>query len=314
MITVLTGENDFEIAARVRQISVGFDGTPEEFDGAELDTRQLPDLLMGMSLFAEKRLVIIRGLSGNRQAWGVLPEQMERISDDIHLVLVEPSPDKRTKTYKTLQKAAEIKDFPLLTERDRGKAERWAIDESKRMGMKLDAPSARLIIERSLVMPEKGQPVIDQWRIMSSLEKLSVLGTVTPEIIEKYIDIQPAENAFGLLETALNGNLTVLRRLLSDLEPSEDPFKVFGLLTAQAFQLAALAVSDQPPAETAKAIGAHPFVASRLAPLAKRLGQHGARQVVTALGEADEGMKTSKGAPWTLIDQALMRVALASRH
>jgi DNA polymerase III delta subunit len=265
---------------------------------------------MGMSLFAEKRLVIVRGLSANKQAWNALAELTEKISDDIHLVLVESTPDKRTKTYKALQKSANIKDFPLWTERDSVKAEHWTVAEAKRLGVKLDAPSARLIVRRSLIMPEKGQPVIDQWRIMNSLEKLSVLDVVTVEAVEQYIDVQPIESVYNLLETALKGNLPVLRRLLDDLAPSEDPFKVFGLLTSQAFQLAALAATDQPPNETAKAIGAHPFVVSKLAPLARRLGQGGARKTIRILAEADEAMKMSKAAPWVLIDQALMRIAL----
>jgi DNA polymerase III delta subunit len=312
MITLLTGENSFEVESELGQLVAAFDGTPEKFDGAELEARQLPDLLMGMSLFAEKRLVIIRGLSGSKQAWSALPELMERMSDDIHLVLVESSPDKRTKTYKALQKSAEIKEFSPWTERDSGKAERWAVAEAKQMGVKLDTPSARLIVQRSLIMPEKGQPVIDQWRIINSLEKLSVLNEVTVEAVEKYIDVQPVESVFTLLETALKGNLPVLRRLLDDLEPSEDPFKVFGLLTSQAFQLAALAVTDQSPNETAKAIGAHPFVAGKLAPLARRLGQGGAKKTVLILAKADEDMKVSKAAPWVLIDQALMKIALVS--
>lgn len=311
MITLLTGENSYEVEQALNQIVEPFDGTPEKFDGTELELRQLPDLLSGLSLFAEKRLVVVRGLSGNKQAWEALPEFMERMSDDVHLVLVEPSPDKRTKVYKALQKLAEVKDFPLLTERDSSKAERWLLDEAKRRGMKLDRAAAQAFLKRSLVPVERGQPVFDQWQAVHSLEKLSVFDAVTASTVEEYIDLQPIDSVFALFETALSGDVKKLRQLLANLEPTEDPFKVFGLLASQAFQLAALAVSDKPSAETAKDIGAHPFVARKLAPLAKQLGQSGVRRVVDIVREADEAMKTSKAAPWVLIEQALMKIASA---
>lgn len=307
MITLLTGSNSYEIEQALGYIVAAFDGEPERFDGAELELRQLPDLLAGMSLFAEKRLVIIRDLANNKQVWEVLPDMLGRMSDDIHLVLVENSIDKRLKTYKTLQKVAGVKGFAPLTERDSQKAERWAKEEAERMGMQLDTPTIKALLKRCLVMPEKGQPVIDQWQAKHALEKLSVFDKVTVETVERYIDVQPAESVFSLFETALKGNRAVLHQLIADLEHSEDPFRVFGLLSGQVFQLAALAASDEPVAVTAKAIGAHPFAAGKLAALAKKYTRTQIKNIVLAFAEADEAMKLSKAAPWVLIEQALMK-------
>lgn len=309
MITLLTGENSYEIGQALGQLVATFDGASEKFDGSELEVRQLPDLLMGMSLFAEKRLVIIRSLATNKQAWEALPEWLERISDDIHLVLVESSIDKRTKTFKVFQKQAEVKEYKLWTERDSAQAERWIVDEAKQRGVQFDASAAKVLLRRSLVATERGQPVIDQWRIVHALEKLSVFDTVTPAVVEEYIDELPVDSVFSIFETALNGDREALHRLLTNLEPQEDPFKVFGLLSSQAFQLAALTSSDTPAAEVAKAIGVHPFALGKLAPFAKRLGKQQVAQVIKALTEADEALKRSKADPWVLIEQALMEVA-----
>lgn len=309
MITLLTGSNSYEIEQALGRIVAAFDGEPERFDGAELELRQLPDLLAGMSLFAEKRLVIIRGLASNKQVWEALHGMLGRMSDDIHLVLVEPSLDKRTKTYKALQKVADIKDHQLLTERDSYEAERWIVDKAKSMGMNLDKAAARELLKRSLAPAERGQPVVDQWRIAHSLEKLSVLSEVTPSEVERYIDSHPVESVFGLFETALRGDLEEVHRLLAELEQREDPFMVFGLLSGQVFQLAALAMSDQPSAEVAKTIGVHPFAASKLAPFAKKLSKRDLQRVVVAFSDADEAMKLSKAPPWVLIEQALVKAA-----
>ena len=269
----------------------------------------LPQLLSGATLFADKRLVVISELSENSSVWQALPDWLERLSDDVDLILVEPAPDKRTKAYKALQAAAEVKEFPLLTERDSFKAEQWLLAEAKDMGAKIDKPAVRELLKRSLLPADRGQPVIDQWQAFHSLEKLAVLGVITAEHVENYIDTQPVDSVFGVFETALRGDREALHQLLADLEPREDPYKVFGLLSSQVFQLAALATSEESPSDTAKAIGVHPFAASKLAPTAKKLSKSELRHIVLAMSEADEAMKTSKGTPWTLIEQALMKIA-----
>lgn len=314
MITLLTGDNNYALERALSQLVAAFDGEAEKYDGAELELRQMPDLLMGQSLFAEKRLIIIRDLASNKQVWDTLPEWLERMSDDIHLVLVEASPDKRTRAYKMLQKSADVKVFELLGERDSRQAERWIAQEAKRMGMQLDEAAAKALLERSFVLSAKGQPVVDQWQVMHSLEKLSVFDTVAAETVRQYIDDQPVDSVFGVFETALKGDSEALHQLLRDIEPKEDPFRVFGLLSGQVFQLVALSSSDQPASEVAKAIGVHPYAMSKLAPYAKKLSRRAARQIVAAFVEADEFMKSSRGEPWTLIEQALAKSIAAIKN
>jgi DNA polymerase III delta subunit len=309
MITLLTGENSFEIERELRRISKSFEGEPERFDGADIELRQLPDLLMGLSLFAEKRLVIIRELSSNKSVWEALPELLARMSPDIHLVLVEPSADKRLKAYKAVHKIADSKDFTLLTQRDSATAERWVKEEAERLGMKLDRAAIQSLLQRGLVLPERGQPVIDQWYIYHALEKLSVFDTVTVALVEQYIDAQPVDSVFSIFETALRGDERALHQLLANVALSEDPFRVFGLLSGQVFQLAALALSDQPAPATAKAIGVHPYAASKLTGFAKKLTRQQVRRIVQAFADADEALKLSKAEPWTLVELALMKTA-----
>ena len=308
MLTLLTGENNYQIEQAQKEIVASFDGAPEKFDGTELEPHQLPDLMMGMSLFAEKRLIIIRGLASNKPVWEALPELLERMSDDIHLVLIESSVDKRTKTYKALQKAADVKEFQLWGERDSRQAERWIENEAKRLSMIMDHKAVQVLLKRSFTISEKGQPVIDQWQVKHSLDKLAVFGSIDEKTVETYIDEQPVDSVFSIFETALKGNEKALHQLLSDIEPREDPFMVFGLLSGQVFQLAALSASSVPSAETAKLIGVHPYAASRLAPYADTLKAQAIKGIVLAFAEADEAMKLSKAEPWVLIERALIQV------
>lgn len=300
MITLLTGENSFENERALRAIEAEFNGIPERRDGAELEIKQLPDLLMGATLFASERLVVIKGLSENKTLWAVFSDWINRVSSDVHLVLVDPKPDKRTKTYKDLLKIANVKDAKLWTERDGAKAEQWAVGEAKQRGFELDKKSAHVLVDRVGV---------DQWLLAQALEKLAVAGNISPQVIEDLIEANPIENVFLLFEAALKGDGPGIKKTLAVLETTEDPYRLLGLLSGQAVQLAILAVADKSSAEVAGDIGVHPYALSKLAPAARKLGRSGTKKIVTIFAEADAAVKTSVAEPWLLIERALIKTA-----
>jgi len=301
MITVLTGENTFEIARTLQAIEASFAGEVEKVDGSELELKRLPDLIMGGTLFATKRLVIIKQLSENKVIWPEFSDWLPRVSDDIQLVLVEAKLDKRTKTYKDLQKAATIMEYSVWSERDSLKAEQWVAGEARALGCEMDNTSVRLLVQR--VGP-------DQWLLHQALQKLVVVDRVTPDVIMDLIDANPVENVFEIFEAALRGNADKVHDMMRTLELTEDPYRLSGLLSGQAFQLAALAVGgDKPSAEVAKDLGVHPYALGKLVSYARKLGRTGAKKVVAAFVEADAGMKTSATDPWLLLERALVKVA-----
>lgn len=298
MITVLVGENSFEVQRALERIKAAAD-TVETYDGADLSLDKLPDILMGATLFADKRTVVVRGLSDNTALWAALSDWLGRVSDDIHLVLIEPKPDKRTKTYKELQKNAHIQEYKPWTERDQAQAIAWARAESTSRGLELSAAAARTLV---------GRTGVDQWAIHYALEKLVALGDTSERTIEEVIDASPQENIFQLFETALKGDRQRLNFMIRVLEQTQDPYQVFGLLSGQVFQLAALSASHDGQDDVAKDFGVHPFVLSKLRPYAARLGVQGVRRVVAEFALADKQLKRSVADPWTLIEKALLRV------
>jgi DNA polymerase-3 subunit delta len=299
VITLLTGENDFETTRAVMQLVSQFNGSPEKIDGTELELKQFPDLLMGGTLFADTRLVIIKNLSENKTLWAALADWLKKIPDEIHLVLLDGKPDKRTKTYKELQKLARIQEFPLWTERDQKKAESWTVGEAKTLNLTLDAATARLLVERVGV---------DQWLLYQALQKLAVLDVVTPDIINEVIEANPTENVFNLFEAALKKDRETIERMIEILRLSDDPYRLFGLLSNQSFQLLALGLTERSSGEVAKDIGAHPFALGKLSPYAKNLRSSGVKKVFATFVEADGAMKTSAADPWLLIERALVKI------
>lgn len=296
MITLLTGENSFMLERALDALIRDATGEVERRDGEALTVAELPSLLMGLSLFSSERLVIIRGASMQKDVWEALPTWLGRMADEVHVVLVEPKPDKRTKTYKAIAGMAKVQAFAPWTDKDRRVAEAWVQDEATLQGVALGGPEARLLVERAGV---------GAWALYHAVEKLAALDTVTKQAIEEYIDASPSENVFQLFETALRGDKAGLGRMLHTLRRTEDPYQVFGLLASQVVQLAALAAADDGQ-DVAKDIGAHPFVLSKLRPHAKKLGLAGARDYVQRLAAADARMKTSSVDPWVVIERALV--------
>lgn len=285
----------------LRGIEADFSGAAEKYDGDELELSRLPDLLQGGMLFTAERLVIIRHLSDNKQLWDVLPQWLEKIDSDIHLVLIEPKPDKRTKTFKDLKKHANLQEFHPWSDRDTTLAEAWVSNEAKQHGVSLDRKLARQLVARV---------GLDQWQLFHAIEKLAVLDTVTSETIEEHIEANPTENVFNLLDAALRGDAKKVSQMIQALQLSQDPYMTFGLLSGQVFQLAVLAATDRPAAEIASGIGAHPYALGKLAPHAKRLGKGGTKRLLNIFADTDVAMKSTGHEPWLLIENALVKTAV----
>lgn len=300
MITLLLGENSFEMTRGLKHLEAEFNSVAEKFDGEALELKQLPDLLMGATLFASERLVIIKNLSENKTVWEKLPDWLDRVSSDVHLVLVEAKPDRRSRTYKALQKQATIRQFPAWTDRDIAVAEKWVASEAERQNLALDKKSIHNLVERVGV---------DQWQLYYALQKLAALPEVNMAVIENVIEATPRENVFNILDAALKGDMAKVQKMLKIVEVSEDPYRLFGLLSTQVFQLAVLAAAEASPGEVAKDLGAHPFALSKLTPHVKKLGKTGVRRVVASLAEADASLKTSATDPWLLIERALIKIS-----
>lgn len=299
MITLLTGENSFEIERELTKIKAGFDGDIENISPDNLTLSNLPDILMGISLFNTKRLIVIRSLSDNKPIWSVFGDWVDKISDDIHLVLIEPKPDKRTSTYKSLKDKINLREFQSWTDRDMSKAEKWVIEEAKKLNFTIDNKDAQLLVRRVGV---------DQWNLYHALEKLALAGDISADVIKNIVEASPAENVFELFETALNGNLSELKYMLNILEQTEDVFRLFALLSTQVFQLAVVANADKND-NVAKDFGIHPYVVSKLSSTAKSLNKGSITKIVKIFAEADDDMKISRAEPWLLVESALVKVA-----
>lgn len=284
----------------VDDIVAAFSANAEIIDGNDITVSMVPDLLTGMTLFNDQRLVIIKNVSNNMTVWEILPEWVERTSDETHIVFVEPKPDKRTKTFKAIQQRATVRDFPLWGDRDGNFVESWVVAQAAKKGLTMDKKSAQFLVRRV---------GLDQWRLDGALEKLALLGDASEKTIEPIVEATPLENVFLLLDAALRKDTAVVMRMVKNIEQNQDPYMTFGLLSSQVFQLAALIVSKKTVSEVAVDIGAHPFALQKLLTHSKKISRKSAHEIIELFAEADRSMKSTATDPWIVIEKTLIKTA-----
>lgn len=296
MIKLFTGTNAYAMRQAVQEIIAGHDSASvERVDASALKPNDMPQLLTGASLFSSEKLVIIEDLSQNKTVWTGIDELLAMVSDETTLILLETSPDKRTKAYKWLQKHADVREFNEMDER---RAAEWLQTEARRSDAELHTEAAQYLVR---------YVGLDQWRLKGELEKLLLTERpITKDLIQDITEPHPEATAFELLDAAFGGDQQTLERLLAIVSRSEDPYKFFGLLSSQVFALVAVKAAGQRRSdEVAKDLGLHPFVVRKVGSLANRLDQAKVNQVVETLARGDEQLKTTGAEPWQLIGRML---------
>lgn len=294
MIYLLSGDNTFEIEQRLRKIIAECRGEIERVDGSELAIDQLPDLLAGVTLFSSERCIVVKHASQNKPVWAALGEWLEKgIGNDV--IFVERSPDKRTKTYKWLQKHAEVHDVKQLQPFE---ALRWLQDVSKGI---LGRNEAEFLVD---------YVGTDQWRLSAELDKLRLTGKpIDREVIRRIVEPTPQATSFELLDAAFHKNYDAFDELFDAVSQREDPYMFFGLLAGQVQAIAIVVASENEnrrPEDAAKDVGLHPFVVRKVTLLARRLSVRQLRQLIERLSELDAHMKLRPTPPWTQIRSFLM--------
>lgn len=304
MIITLVGENTFAIAEAEHELAAKFKAEFGEHgvsrvDGESFGPSGLGELLQGASLFAAERLVILKDAGHNKALWEALADWAKRVPETTTLLLVEPSIDKRTRTYKVLRSHSDFREFGLLEDY---KLAKWVESQAEVLGATISPTDARYLVDRT------GR---DQWRMKHELEKLANYGSsIEQRSIDALVEPSPEGTAFELLDAALGGRQGRLSELINNLKNEEDPYKLFGLLASQVHALAVVgAAGDRSADQIAKDSGIHPFVIRKTQSLTKSLGKTRIKQIVDDTALCDVQLKSTGADPWQLIANCLNKIA-----
>ncbi len=299
MITLLFGENNYQLRQRLKNILDEFEQKEaiERFEGDSMSSQDFSTIFSGLSLFASHRLIIITDLSSNKDMWSALAEQLNEVSLDTHLVIVEESPDKRTKTFKELQKKAEVFEAKNLNEAE---VLAWVLQEAEKKGSHIDKSIARGLIDRV---------GLDQWQLHFALEKLQGISQISHEVIRNIVEASAEANVFATIDAVLNKQPRKAQELLVVLRNSEDAYFFFGLLANQLFQLLALVASTASPQQVAGDLKVHPYPLQKMQQYAKNITKSDMAFISNTLAECDDRLKRSATDRWIVLEQAVVKLA-----
>lgn len=308
-ITVIFGDNSFERTselAKLKNQAEKADFAIENLNVENLTEEDFVNSICGVSLLAEKRLVIVKRVSDNSMLWDKLPAIISRISNGVHLCLIEEKIDKRSATYKSLAKIADMKEQKSLSAKDGKDLAEFARKIAKWLGFSVDNKMADFLVS---------WVGIDEWRVRDEIERLAVLGEISKENIEKYIPRNVESNAFGIFELALNSKQPEVIEQISRMkivEGADGAYQFFGLISSQFFNLVALKLgqsSGKTTAEIAKEIGANAWSLGKMNQFACDLNFDQLADLSEKFTQTDELLKTTNADAWDLIEALLLEVA-----
>lgn len=304
MIITLTGPNEFLIKQTLDELAANFEHefgihAVERLSGDDIDVTRLAELLQGASLFAARRLVIVKDMSKNKALWDVLADRLNRVPEETTLAIVESAPDKRTKTYKLLQKQSNLRVFEQLSERE---LVAWLQQSATDQQGSIAADVAQYLIHRV---------GMNQWCLYSELQKLLNHNlNVSKDAVDILVEASPQATAFELLDAALGCKPQRVRELIGAVSVAEDPYRFFGLLMSQIYALTAVFYAAGKSADViAKDADLHPFVVKKTQSLVRIITEDALKQMVANVALCDEQLKSTGAEPWLLIEQCLSKMA-----
>ncbi len=298
MIYLLHGDNEFEKRAALAAL-VG-DADVVRCDGEALTLADMQEITIGQTLFTQSSVYVISKLSENPDIWPRLPEIL--FDDDNTIILVESKLDKRTKTYKWLQKTAKTQEFVPLSDRQKPQLITWCETQAHERGYKLTRKQIGMLIDRL---------GFDQLRLSNFLDQLALAEKITDALINDLVPLARSENVFDLFVAALSKDYETVHNIISYLESesgTDGAYQTMGLLASQATNMAALVLSGGDNNMVAADLSVNPYILQRLPSSARTIDIEHLKRINDALFQADLQMKTTGVNPWLLIETALVKL------
>lgn len=236
-VVTLTGNNSYLIDQTIKEM-VGSslkDNGPDSVERIDAEGMEADDVLSrfnAVSLFAEKSLLLIRGMSGNKELSEKFTELLDDRQPDNDLVLIEPKLDKRSKLYSALKKKSLLRELntPMA-----GQLSAWVAGRVKEKGGSISTRDAAYLVERAGA---------NQELLANEIDKLLLFNPkVSQDTIDQLVEPSPQSTVFNLINAALTHDFKRVIKLYAEQQALKvDPRQIIGSL---AWQLHIIALVKQ---------------------------------------------------------------------
>lgn len=272
----------------------------EQIDGEEAEYDRMREALESMPFLANKKLVVLRNPSANKQFAERAELLLGTLSDVTDVIIVESKLDKRTAYFKYLQKQT---DFTEMNELDDCELSRWLSVQAKNAGGSLSSSDARYLIDRIGV---------NQQLAANELDKLLLYdANVTRQTIDLLVEPTPQSTIFDLMDAAFAGNLRRALQLYAEQRQAKvEPQQIIAMIAWQLHILAVVKVAgDRDPVLIAKEAKLNPYVVRKTITAAHRLPLARLKQLVHEALSLDIRLKSETLDPDDALQQFITQIS-----
>lgn len=285
MIYLLYGEETYDLNNKLETIKKEFSNLEVGLNLFYLDKDNLDELkslIDGVTFFGTQKLIIIKD---TKLKFPV--ELLKELDQDITIVIIEDSVDKRTSDYKTLAKIAECTEFKYM---DEAKVKDYILQILKKYHITISNQDAEYMA--NMCGTQKAN-------IINELNKLVLyLGDqtiVTKEAIENVCTKTLHAKIFDVLTHIVNKNKQVAIKQLDELLLQKEPVvKISIMLYKQVKQMYLIKyLKEKNASNITQILGIHPFVFKNLSKSCEFYTLNQLRNILKEFDRYDE--KTKNG-------------------
>lgn len=252
-------------------------------DAKESSVKDLLDNFKTVSMFAEKKLVVIKNVFLNKKFQEDLEEEIKGLekSENIIVIYENDAVDKRGKLLKLLEKQVKCQEFELP---DFKTTKTWLKKELEKNKIKMEA------VAEDLLLNFVGN---DLWSLHNEVIKLSSYKygkVITTDDIKLLVRPKIDNDIFKTIEALASKNKKLALDLIyKHIENGDHPLYLLSMISYQFRNLLILKEAGY-----AKKTGLHPFVVQKTMPLCGKFTFDELKKIYWKIFEIDTDIKTGK--------------------
>ncbi|MCB1849257.1 MAG: DNA polymerase III subunit delta [Gammaproteobacteria bacterium] len=314
-IYLLSGDEPLQLieaadAIRQQALRLGY-STREILEvDARFDWSRLMGIADSLSLFAERRIIDLRIPSGKPGIDGskALSTYLSRLPDDVLLLITLPKLEKSQLNSKWFKEIDQVGVMVQIWSVDLHRLQPWIEARMRSAGLEPTGEVVAMLSERI-----EGNLLAARQEIEKLLLRYGP-GIITPEQLADSVTDSARYDVFGLVDTALAGEIDRCIKILDGLQAEGTPEAVvLWALTRELRLLSSLANEVARGQSVRQTIASRREVWEKRKPLVakglQRLPVAAWRQLLLLCGEADRAIKGwEKRDPWLLMQEILVRM------
>lgn len=303
MTTVLIGDNAYKINLEKKKIVQSFQEKHGDIAVEYFNDESLPnsiyDAINNLPFLVDKKLVIIENPSSVKDLSSSLMEWLDQPSDNIDVLIIDPTPDKRTAWYKYIIHNLEVINCSTVHEQG---LKLWINEYVKNHQSTIDSQAINELIKRV---------GLDQNQVKNELNKLiSYDSNITVESVSLLVDALPRDTIFDLLDALINANIKKTMDLYEGLVMTGiDPHEILAMISWQLHTLLLVKTTSGVPGANS---GLHPYVIRKNSLLASKLKLDDLKKLIDYVVNAELQIKrdglNSKNVLVVLLHKILLKL------